>query len=69
MGKKVNGGEKLSEENIIMEMMKERGMVKRIDIVEINKFIDERGRKEEVMVEMMERIMGRRVMERKKIRY
>jgi arginase len=47
-----------------MELLHDSGLVTSLDIVELNPFLDERGRTATVMVDMAASLMGRRIFDR-----
>ena len=47
-----------------MEMLHDSGLVASLDVVELNPFLDERGRTALLMVDLVASLMGRSVMDR-----
>jgi arginase len=60
----VPGGATFREAHLIMEMLHDSGLVSSIDLVELNPFLDERGRTATLMVDLLASLMGRTVMDR-----
>ncbi|MCF2904022.1 arginase [Octadecabacter sp. CECT 8868] len=64
VGTTVPGGATLREAHLIMEMLHDSGRVTSLDLVELNPFMDERGRTASLMVDLTASLMGRRVFDR-----
>lgn len=64
VGTTVPGGATVREAHLIMEMISDSGLMTSFDLVELNPFLDERGRTANVMVELAASAMGRRVFDR-----
>ncbi len=64
VGTTVPGGATFREAHLIMEMLNDSGLVSSIDLVELNPFLDERGRTATLMVDLLASLMGRTVMDR-----
>jgi arginase len=47
-----------------MEMLHDSGLVTSLDIVELNPFLDERGKTAKLLVDLVSSLMGKRVMDR-----
>jgi arginase len=47
-----------------MEMIHDSGLMSSMDLVELNPFLDERGRTAQVMVDLCASALGRRVFDR-----
>jgi arginase len=47
-----------------MEMLHDSGLVSSLDLVELNPFLDERGRTATLMVDLAASLMGKSVMDR-----
>jgi arginase len=47
-----------------MELLHESGLVTSLDLVELNPFLDERGRTASLMVDLAASLLGRRVFDR-----
>lgn len=58
------GGATLREAHLVMEMLCDSGLVSSLDLVELNPFLDERGRTAGVMVDLAASLMGRRIFDR-----
>lgn len=59
----VPGGASLREAHLIMELLAESGLVNSLDMVELNPFLDDRGRTARLMVDLAASLMGRRVLD------
>lgn len=64
VGTTVPGGATFREAHLIMEMLHDTGLVCSLDLVELNPFLDDRGRSARVMVELTASLFGRRVLDR-----
>lgn len=64
VGTTVPGGATVREAHLVMEMLSDAGCVASLDLVELNPFLDERGRTASLMVELTASLMGRRVFDR-----
>ncbi len=64
VGTTVPGGATFREAHLVMEMLHDAGRVTSLDLVELNPFLDERGRTALLMVDLVASLMGRRVMDR-----
>ena len=64
VGTTVPGGATLREAHLVMEMLHDSGLVTSLDLVELNPFLDERGRTASLMVELTASLLGRRVFDR-----
>ncbi|MBO6540968.1 MAG: arginase [Rhizobiaceae bacterium] len=64
VGTTVPGGATLREAHLVMEMLSDSGLVTSLDIVELNPFLDERGRTAKLLVDLTASLMGRRIMDR-----
>ena len=64
-GTVVPGGATYREAHLIMEMLCDAGLVGSLDVVELNPFLDERGRSAVVMTELVASLFGRTVLDRK----
>lgn len=60
----VPGGATLREAHLVMEMLSDSGLVASLDLVELNPFLDERGKTAVVMVDLTASLMGRRIFDR-----
>lgn len=64
VGTTVPGGATFREAHLIMEMLHDSGLVTSLDIVELNPFLDERGKTAKLLVDLVSSLMGKRVMDR-----
>jgi len=64
VGTTVPGGATFREAHLIMEILHDSGLVGSLDLVELNPFLDERGRTALLMVDLVASLMGRRVLDR-----
>lgn len=64
VGTTVPGGATFREAHLIMELMADSGLVSSLDLVELNPFMDERGRTASLMVDLAASLFGRKVMDR-----
>lgn len=64
VGTTVPGGATFREAHLVMEMLHDSGRVASLDLVELNPFLDERGRTATLMVDLVASLMGRRIMDR-----
>ena len=64
VGTTVQGGATFREAHLVMEMLHDSGLVSSLDIVELNPFLDERGRTATLLVDLVASLLGRRVMDR-----
>ncbi len=64
VGTTVPGGATMREAHLAMEMLHDSGLVTSLDLVELNPFLDERGRTASLMVELTASLLGRRVFDR-----
>lgn len=64
VGTTVPGGATVREAHLVMEMLCESGMVGSLDLVELNPFLDERGKTAQLMVDLTASLLGRRVFDR-----
>jgi len=60
----VPGGATLREAHLVMEMLCDSGLVASLDLVELNPFLDERGRTASLMVDLTASLFGRRIFDR-----
>ncbi|TNC51145.1 arginase [Rubellimicrobium rubrum] len=58
------GGATLREAHLAMEILCDSGLVSSLDLVELNPFLDERGRTAGVMVDLTASLLGRRIFDR-----
>ncbi|MEL6464473.1 MAG: arginase [Pseudomonadota bacterium] len=64
VGTTVPGGATIREAHLVMEMICDSGLLSSLDIVELNPFLDERGRTTQLMVDLVASAFGRRVFDR-----
>jgi len=60
----VPGGATVREAHLVMEMLHDTGLMTSLDLVELNPFLDERGRTAQLMVDLAASALGRRVFDR-----
>lgn len=64
VGTTVPGGATFREAHLVMEMLHDSGLVTSLDLVELNPFLDERGRTAKLMVDLTASLFGRRIFDR-----
>ena len=64
VGTTVPGGATFREAHLVMELLHESGLVTSLDLVELNPFLDERGKTAHLMVDLVGSLMGRKVFDR-----
>ena len=64
VGTTVPGGTTFREAHLVMELLHEAGLVTSLDLVELNPFLDERGRTAKLMVDLVGSLMGKKVFDR-----
>ncbi len=64
VGTTVPGGATVREAHLVMEMLHDSGLLTSMDLVELNPFLDERGRTATLMVDLAASALGRRVFDR-----
>ncbi|PUB12804.1 arginase [Yoonia sediminilitoris] len=64
VGTTVPGGATEREGHLVMEMLSDSGLVSSLDLVELNPFLDERGKTATLMVDLTASLLGRRVFDR-----
>jgi arginase len=64
VGTTVPGGATYREAHLIMELLHDSGLVRSLDIVELNPFLDERGRTARVAVELIGSLFGQQISDR-----
>ena len=65
VGTTVQGGATYREAHLIMEMLHDSGLVHSVDVVELNPFLDERGRTARVAVELIGSLFGQQITDRR----
>jgi arginase len=64
VGTTVPGGATYREAHLVMEMLHDSGLVQSVDIVELNPFLDERGRTARIAVELIGSLFGQQITDR-----
>lgn len=64
VGTTVPGGATFREAHLIMEMVEEADLAHSLDLVELNPFLDERGRTAKLLVDLTASLFGRRTLDR-----
>ncbi len=64
VGTTVPGGATFREAHLVMEMLNDTGRVLSLDVVELNPFLDDRGRTAVLIVDLVASLMGRRILDR-----
>jgi arginase len=64
VGTTIPGGATFREAHLIMEMLHDSARVGSIDLVELNPFLDVRGRTALLLVDLLASLMGRRILDR-----
>ena len=64
VGTTVPGGTTFREAHLVMELLHESGLVTSLDLVELNPFLDDRGKTALLMVDLVGSLMGRKVFDR-----
>ncbi|MHA7775598.1 arginase [Roseibium sp. M-1] len=64
VGTTVPGGATFREAHLVMEMLHDSGLVTSLDLVELNPFLDVRGKTARLMVDLTGSLFGRRVFDR-----
>ncbi len=64
VGTTVPGGATIREAHLVMEIVCDSGLMTSLDLVELNPFLDDRGRTAQVMVDLAASALGRRVFDR-----
>ena len=64
VGTTVPGGATVREGHLVMEILHDSGLMTSLDLVELNPFLDERGRTAQLMVDLAASALGRRVFDR-----
>jgi arginase len=60
----VPGGATYREAHLIMELLHDSGVVQSLDIVELNPFLDDRGRTARSVVELIASLFGQQITDR-----
>lgn len=64
VGTTVPGGATMREAHLVMELICDSGLMTSLDLVELNPFLDDRGRTAQVMVDLAASALGRRIFDR-----
>jgi arginase len=64
VGTAVPGGATYREAHLVMELLHDSGLVGSVDVVELNPFLDVRGRSAKVLVDLVASLFGRQIMGR-----
>ena len=64
VGTLVPGGATYREAHLVMEMLHDSGLVRSLDIVELNPFLDERGRTARLAIELVGSLFGQQITDR-----
>jgi arginase len=65
VGTTVPGGATFREAHLIMEMLHDCGLVGSLDVVELNPFLDERGKSALLLVDLLASLFGRQIVDRR----
>ncbi len=66
VGTAVPGGATYREAHLLMEMLSDAGLVTSLDLVELNPFLDERGRSAVLLTDLTASLFGRRIIDRRR---
>jgi arginase len=64
VGTLVQGGATYREAHLVMELLNDSGLVRSLDIVELNPFLDERGRTARLAIELVGSLFGQQITDR-----
>jgi arginase len=64
VGTLVPGGATYREAHLVMELLHDSGLVRSLDIVELNPFLDERGRTARLAIELVGSLFGQQITDR-----
>jgi len=64
VGTTVPGGATFREAHLVLELLHDSGLVASLDLVELNPFLDDRGRTASLMVDLTASLLGRRIFDR-----
>jgi arginase len=64
VGTTVPGGATYREAHLVMELLHDSGLVRSLDIVELNPFLDERGRTARLAIELVGSLFGQQITDR-----
>lgn len=62
VGTTVPGGATYREAHLILEMLHDSGLVRSLDVVELNPFLDLRGQSAKLLVDLLASLFGRRIL-------
>ena len=65
VGTTVPGGATFREAHLVMEVLHESSLVTSLDLVELNPFLDERGKTAKLMVDLCASLFGRTVLDKR----
>jgi arginase len=60
----VPGGATFREAHLVMELLHDSGVVGSLDVVELNPFLDERGRSALLLVDLVASLFGRQIFDK-----
>jgi arginase len=64
VGTPVQGGATYREAHLVMEMLEDSGLMTSLDLVEVNPFLDERGKTAHLIVDLCASLFGRSILDR-----
>ncbi|QQA44801.1 arginase [Pelagovum pacificum] len=64
VGTTVPGGATFREAHLVLELVHDSGLLSSLDLVELNPFLDERGRTASLMVDLTASLLGKRIFDR-----
>jgi len=64
VGTTVPGGATFREAHLVMEMVHDSGLAGSLDLVELNPFLDERGRTASLLIDLTASLLGKRIFDR-----
>jgi arginase len=64
VGTLVQGGATYREAHLVMELLHDSGLVRSLDIVELNPFLDERGKTARLAIELVGSLFGQQITDR-----
>jgi arginase len=64
VGTTVPGGATYREAHLVMEMLHDSGVVGSLDVVELNPFLDERGKSALLLVDLVASLFGRQIFDK-----
>ena len=67
VGTTVPGGASFREAHLVMELLYDSGLVSSLDVVELNPFLDVRGRSALLLVDLISSLFGRQIIERETV--